>query len=407
MQKKISIILLAGLLFLTGCSSQPDRYTIPAPIQPVITGSITGAGDKTSEKAPEQVQPAEGSKAPAEVQIEPQEPSESQKEVSNGKLCVEFIDVGQGDSILIITPAGKSILIDAGDIGKESIIISRLKANNVKQLDVVIATHPHADHIGSMASIISSYPVKAIYMPDIIHTTKTFENLLNTIQSKGLKVNIAKAGVEIPLDNALGITFMSPVNAGSDLNNASAVLKITHNKKSFLFMGDLEKSAEGNLSGSLDVDVLKVGHHGSDTSSGTSFLKKVTPVISVISVGQGNKYGHPANTTMQNIKSSGSEVYRTDISGTIRVESDGTEVKVVNAKPYKVEAVIPTPVVEAPVKEPEPPTQNPQEVAIFRTKTGSKYHLDGCSALKSKIALTLKEAKSLGLEPCKICNPPN
>lgn len=421
MFKKIPILCISMALLLTGCFSDPAKSTIPKPTEIVVANEVINQPSEPTDSAPKPVEEPKEEIPPVLTESPPNVNLEG-----NGRLVVEFIDVGQGDSVLILTPSGKSILIDSGDRGNAGIIGGRMKANNVSTLNAVIATHPHADHIGSMADILSTYKVESLYMPNATSTSKTFENLLYTIQSKGIQIDIATKGKTVPLEDGLSLEFLAPTKDwGSNTNNFSAVLMLRYGKTSFLFTGDMESDAEKTISSlGIDVDVLKVGHHGSDTSSSLSFLKAVTPDISIISVGAGNKYGHPAPQVIERLQSMGSKVYRTDESGTIRVESDGIIVSVVDAKPSAPVVVAPAPKpVPAPTPKPTPdpaPTPAPQpkpeepqnsvsneKVVVFKTKTGSKYHMDGCSALRSRIETTVGKAKAIGLEPCSICNPPN
>lgn len=254
----------------------------------------------------------------------------------NTGVQVHYLDVGQGDSEFIELPNGKTLLIDAGNPDDGQHIISYIKALGYSTIDVLVATHPHADHIGGMAAVVKSFAVGAIYMPKVADTTATFEGLLTAIKAKGLQVNTARAGV-ICLDGD-GVTarFLAPTSAAyDDLNNYSAVLKLTYGHTSFLFMGDAEMLSENELlkSGAdVDADVLKVGHHGSTTSTGTDFLAAVSPRYAVVSVGAGNSYGHPHQQTLKKLAKISAQVYRTDIAGTISITSDSKRLTVTTEK---------------------------------------------------------------------------
>ncbi|PKM64939.1 MAG: hypothetical protein CVU96_00325 [Firmicutes bacterium HGW-Firmicutes-20] len=249
---------------------------------------------------------------------------------SNGKLLiVNYIDVGQGDSILIQTPNGSNILIDAGTSSYQTKVANYLIARGITKIDVLIATHPHADHIGGMSYIIENFQIGSIYMPKATTTTKTYETLLTTIKSKGLLINTAKAGMSIDLDSSLSVKIIAPVSSTySDLNQHSVVLKITYQNNSFLFMGDAGFTSEQeilNLGISLKADVLKVGHHGSSTSTSQSFLTAVAPKYAVISVGK-NSYGHPTEEVINRLTDLGVNTFRTDIDGNIVISSDGKSI---------------------------------------------------------------------------------
>jgi competence protein ComEC len=243
-------------------------------------------------------------------------------------LLVHYIDVGQADSILIQVN-NKNMLIDAGNRGDADAIVPYLQKKGVKKLDYVIATHPHEDHIGSMSDVIKKFPITEFYAPKKTSTTKTFENMINALNGK--KIITAKAGVELNLGENIKAEFLAPNNDKyEEVNNFSAVLKLTYGDNKFLFMGDAENLSEGEiLASNADVssDVIKVGHHGSSTSSSKEFLDKVSPKIAVISVGKGNDYGHPHKETLEEFKKRGYTVYRTDIDGTIILQSDGKNIK--------------------------------------------------------------------------------
>jgi competence protein ComEC len=332
------------------------------------------------------------------------------KQLTNAIMTVKFFDVGQGDSILIQTPNGKTMLIDAGPGSASDKVYSALKSLNINSIDVLVATHPHEDHIGGMTNIVNNLKIGMMYMPKSITTTKTYESLLNAISNKGLKVNTAKAGVVIDIDSALSVTMLTPNSANyTDINDYSAVIKITYKNNSFLLVGDASNNSESEMlsnGSSLKADVLKVGHHGSATSSSDSFLSAVNPKYAIISVGAGNSYGHPTAATLGRLSSHNINVYRTDESGTITMTSDGSVIKLdKSASPIKPQAppVVNNPVVVNPTVKPN----GGNDIIVYRTDTGAKYHIDGCSYLsKSKVPISLKDAKAMGLTACSKCHPP-
>ncbi|MGG4344904.1 ComEC/Rec2 family competence protein [Paenibacillus lautus] len=248
----------------------------------------------------------------------------------SGNLRVYYLDVGQGDSTLIRTPKGQHILIDGGDNHKGDDVVDYLKQLGVKSLDAIIATHPDADHIGGLDTVIDAIPTKSVYAPRVSHTTNTYKDFLLAVKNRGLKIKATKTGLEIPLDG-VNAKFIAPVGEyGKDLNAWSAVLKVTYKDTSFLFTGDAEARSEADMLKSpeiLKVDVLKVGHHGSDTSTSQEFLNAVKPTYAVISAGKDNKYGHPKSAIINRLKKSKVTVYRTDTQGTITAVSDGSKIK--------------------------------------------------------------------------------
>lgn len=248
--------------------------------------------------------------------------------VENNLIKIHYIDVGQGDSIFIELPNKKTMLIDAGESSKGKIVSSYISNLGYYKIDYIVGTHPHTDHIGGLAHIINSFDIGNIYMPKAVSTSKTYENLLNTISQKGLKITTARAGVNIVSESNLNINIVAPNREYSDLNNSSTVVKITYGNRKFLFMGDAETKSENDIISDVSADVIKVGHHGSDTSSGQSFVNKVNPKYAIIMVGNNNQYNHPYQIIIDRWINSGAKVYRTDINGNIIVISDGNSLDI-------------------------------------------------------------------------------
>lgn len=253
---------------------------------------------------------------------------------TDGTIVVNYFDVGQGDSEFIQLPDGKCMLIDASTSDCAERIIDFISSLGYSKIDYLVATHPHADHIGSMKAVVEHFDIGEIYMPRASANTKTYENLLLAIADKGLRINTAKAGVTVIQNDALSAEFLAPVKASYDnLNNYSAVLRLQYGNNVFLFMGDAEDTAEMDIlktseKGKLKADVLKVGHHGSKTASGFEFVSAVSPKAAVIEVGKDNSYNHPHYETINNLSEIGSKILRTDINGNIAVVSDKTDIKV-------------------------------------------------------------------------------
>ena len=246
---------------------------------------------------------------------------------SGDTLRVNYIDVGQGDSIFIQLPNKETMLIDAGEAYEVDNVINYLNNLGIKKIDYVVGTHPHTDHIGGLEEVINTFDVGAIYMPKVSSNSKTFEDLLTTISNKGLKVKTAKSGVVVLSEDNLKLEFIAPNSDNySNLNNYSAVLKLTYLGNTFLFMGDAETLSEDEITSDVDADVIKVGHHGSDSSSSVEFVKKVSPEYAIIMVGEDNSYNHPYQSIIDRYESVGAKVLRTDLDGNIVCDSDGVDV---------------------------------------------------------------------------------
>lgn len=260
-------------------------------------------------------------------------------------LEIHFIDVGQGDCSLIIWE-GASMLIDCGERDYAETVKKYLKKQGVKKLDYIIATHPHSDHIGGMGDIISEFEADKVIAPrvssEMTPTTKTYERFLQALRDKALKLTAAKPGTSYTLSDASAaekvppkFEVLAPVEDYDDLNNYSVVIRLTYGSTSYLFTGDAEKEAELDIlqnGGEVDSDVLKMGHHGSSTSSCGEFYEAVSPEICVIQCGEGNSYGHPHKETVEAVESSGAKLYRNDTDGTVIVYSDGDEIFVKTSK---------------------------------------------------------------------------
>ena len=252
---------------------------------------------------------------------------------NNDLLKVHYLDVDQGDSIFIELPNNETMLIDAAESYQSENIINYLKNLNYQKIDYVIGTHPHTDHIGGLKNIINTFEIGKIYMPKVVSTTKTYESLLMAIKDKNLKINTAKAGTSIIDTDALKINILAPNNSiYTELNNYSVVTKITYGTTKFLFMGDAEKLSENEIKENVTADVIKIGHHGSNTSSSIDFIKKVNAKYGIISVGLNNKYNLPKEETITNWENSGTKIYLTSTNGTIRASSDGTNIKIESEK---------------------------------------------------------------------------
>ena len=280
-------------------------------------------------------------------------------------------------------------------------MVSTIRELGITKIDVLIGTHPHEDHIGGLDAVIDNFSIGTIYMPKIAHTTKTYEDVLTAIKNKGYKITSPLAPLAFDLGDA-DCTVLAPValegESTSNLNNLSIVIKMVFGDTSFLFQGDAEEIVESQILDSgvnIQADLIKLGHHGSNTSSSDEYLQAAGPDIAIISVGKGNSYGHPHEETLAILENLGIKIHRTDESGTIIVTSDGKNITIdKNESAVQVDA---------------PPVVNEPEVVgtlVYVTDTGTKYHVTSCSYLKdNKRAVPLSDAIDQ-YEPCKICKPP-
>lgn len=252
----------------------------------------------------------------------------------SGELSVHYIDVGQGDCIYIET-GGNNMLIDCGEAYKTDEAIAYLSELEVTELDYVVGTHPHSDHMGGMSEIVKNFDIGEFIMPHLdesdIPTTKYFMNFLDEAEKCSLNVREAEPGRKFSLGEA-ECEIIAPISDNyGNTNDYSVGIIIRYGKNSFIFTGDAEESAEMEMIGSGrlgHIDVYKAGHHGSDTSSSEEFLKVISPDYAVISCGEGNSYGHPADITLEKLGKYTDNIYRTDLCGDIVITSDGKEIEV-------------------------------------------------------------------------------
>lgn len=316
MKRQNIILILVIMLSLTliGCNQENNDVGIE------ITPEVNNEENIVKEK--ETINDsATNEKEEKEDNIKIQE-----KEYTEGHLEVHFIDVGQGDSIFI-KARDKNILIDGGDRG--NIVPNYLTIQEVEHLDLVVGTHPHADHIGGLINVIENFEVKEIMDPGIVHTTKTYEDYLTLIDEKDIKYTEARTGM---IRNYDGVDFeiLHPKTPSRrHLNDSSVVIKVSLGEVSFLLTGDAERAAEGQMLSNNSIDLnstfIKLGHHGSETSTTEEFLKAVDPEVSIITVGKNNRYKHPSPNVVNRVSNHGSTIYRTDYNGNIVVTTNGID----------------------------------------------------------------------------------
>lgn len=312
-------------------------------------------------------------------------------ESSAGELQVHFIDVGQADCVLLCT-GGHAMLIDGGNVDDSSLVASYLLGLGIEELSCVVATHPHEDHAGGLGGVMAVFPVETVYVTTTTYASKCYDDFIGYTDQQGLTPVIPQPGDVYHLGEC-DITFLGPVQSYADTNNTSLVCRADFRDCSFLFTGDMETDAEGDLLDSgadVSCDVLKVGHHGSSTSTGYRFLYAADPDWAVISCGQGNSYGHPHDEVISRLEDADVSCYRTDLTGTVVAVTDGNAITFTAGSP----AVSPS------------ASQTAQAVYIGN-KNSHKFHLPTCANLpkeENRVEFSdYADAISSGYQPCGGC----
>lgn len=340
------------------------------------------------------------------------------------EMQIHYIDVGQGDCTLILCE-GHAMLIDAGKDGKGTAVQLYLQKQGVSKLDYVIATHPDSDHIGGLDVILTKFDCGTILMPDCTNDTTAYRDVIDTMNYRNYKNTLPIVGSTYSLGDAV-FTIIAPNSNdyGDNTNNYSIGIKLVHGTNSFIFTGDAEEAAEQDILKNgidLQADVLKVPHHGSRTASSADFLNSVNPAYAVISCGEGNSYGHPHAEVLNNLRSMGVQVFRTDEQGSIVAVSDGETITFNCAPSESWQAGEPgasqliNSAVAAETEQLYSSTPEPSEAAaaayIININTG-KFHYADCSSVedmaeKNKLpsSQSRDEIIAQGYVPCKICNP--
>ena len=316
---------------------------------------------------------------------------------AGGSLEVHFIDVGQADCALVICD-GRYMLIDGGNAEDSDLVYAYLERHGAGHLDCMVASHAHEDHIGGLSGALNYAETDTALCPVRSYGSKVFQNMVKYLEKQGKSITVPQPGDSFDLGSAR-VEILGPVREYDDTNNTSIVLRIDYGETSFLFTGDMETEAEKDLIDSganLSATVLKAGHHGSDTSTGYRFLREVMPEYAVISVGEGNSYGHPSQEVLSRFRDAGTEVYRTDMQGHIIAESDGKTVTFTTEK----EASTAT-----------NPTGNSTLQPYIGNADSKKFHLPDCASARSiqedkRVEFySRSQAVSEGYEPCGRCKP--
>lgn len=320
------LILALVLSFTPACNGTEPDVVEEVTGEPEV-GEAKIIEDKPVEESAEEVAVDDLESVKEDIETTNLDVDEEKETVTSSDLTdtlkVHFIDVGQGDSILIDLDS-EEVLIDGG--GKSPGVTDYIRKYIDGPLEVMVATHPHADHIGGLTGVLKDFQVEEIWLNGDTSTSKTYQDFMAAVNAEGAEVDQAKIGGTISTER-LNFSILNPPDTlFSDVNNNSIVLRLDYGDTVFLFPGDAEKEAEASMLSAgenLWAQILKAGHHGSKTASSIEFLRKVKPDIAIISCGTGNRYGHPHDITLNNLSSLGITIYRTDESGNIIVESDG------------------------------------------------------------------------------------
>ncbi len=311
------------------------------------------------------------------------------------EMTVHFIDVGQADCMLLEC-GGEFLLIDGGNVDDSSLVVTYLENQGVEELAAVICTHAHEDHVGGLPSVLAVYPTQAVYAPTRTYASKVFDDFVYYTDQQGLEITIPAPGDTWTLGQA-SVTVLGPVKSYAETNDTSIVLRVSYGETDFLFTGDMETTAENDMLDywggriSWKADVLKVGHHGSNTSTGYRFLNEVAPDYAVISVGKDNSYGHPHEEPLSRLNQAGVTIFRTDELGTVIARSDGAAVSLTwdnqSANPENAESAEP--------------------VRFIGNVNSHIFHSPDCRNLPAEknrtVFDTYEEAVEAGYTPCGSC----
>ena len=322
-------------------------------------------------------------------------PADTAAPVSGKGLTVSFIDVGQADCALLEC-GGEFMLIDGGNRDDGQLVVSYLEQQGAETLSAVVCTHAHEDHVGGLPSVLAVYPTQAVYAPTRTYASKVFDDFVYYTDQQGLEITIPAPGDTWTLGQA-SVTVLGPVKSYAETNDTSIVLRVSYGETDFLFTGDMETTAENDMLDywggriSWKADVLKVGHHGSNTSTGYRFLNEVAPDYAVISVGKDNSYGHPHEVSLSRLNQAGVTIFRTDELGTVIARSDGAAVSLTwdnqSANPENAESAEP--------------------VRFIGNVNSHIFHSPDCRNLPAEknrtVFDTYEEAVEAGYTPCGSC----
>ena len=330
---------------------------------------------------------------------------------AESNLTIHFLDVGQG-AAAIIQCDGEVMMFDGDSAGNSSFIYSYLQNTlGLEHIDVMVASHPHEDHIGGLSGALNACSVGTIYSPVTEYDSKQFSSLLKYAGKQGLSLTVPAVGDTFTVGSATA-TFLSPAKAYDNINDLSLVVRVVYGDTSFLFTGDAEWDAEHDMVDAgleLSSTLLSVGHHGSNTSSSYVFLREVMPEYAVISVGKDNSYGHPSEDTLSRLRDVGALVYRTDLQGTITCVSDGHSLSFETEKNVTADGLDRSMLIASagPMS-----TFNQGKTEYVLNTRSKKIHLPDCASVdkmkeknKAYSSETIEKLESQGYTPCGNCRP--
>ena len=407
------ILVLSCTLLLAGCSL--DYQAATTPLLPSVSTTNTPTSD--------------GNQPSSQVTVPPETPAAtipattvSPSLSDNSYFEIHYIDVGQADAALILCD-GESMLIDGGNADDSSLIYSYLDNLNIRHINIMVATHAHEDHCGGLSGALNAATVDVVYSPVKEYDSRAFRNLVKYAGQQGVELTIPRHGDTFMVGSAR-CTIIGPISKSDEPNNTSIVIRIQYGNTSFLFTGDAELAEETEILDygyDISCDVLKVGHHGSQSSTGYRWLRESKPEYAVISVGKGNEYGHPTEAVLSRLRDAEVKVYRTDMQGHIICTSDGKTVTFTVGRNPDADTLSGagaggnlkenTAATDQPVTMPTEPTEGEKITYICNTNT-MKFHEPGCSSVsqmadknKKEVTLSRDELIAQGYSPCGRCHP--
>ena len=423
---KFSAIILLIALLLSACSPSqttvsssepPTSQSVPQDVVPPSdTDSPSNSVNTTDDSTRTEDSDTKEIPTPSPTQPPPPSPSSSPTVTApetnaDSTLSVYFLDVGQADSIFLECN-GATMLIDGGNVADSNLVYAFLKNHGITHLDYIVATHAHEDHVGGLSGALNYATVSVAYSPVTSYYTAAFGNFVKYLDNQNVPITVPKHGDSFKLGSS-DVQIIGPIKASDEPNNTSIVIRVTHGDISFLFTGDAEREEEQDILDAgydLSATVLKVGHHGSDTSTTYPFLREIMPQFGVISCGNNNSYGHPHENLLSRLRDADVTVYRTDMQGTIVCTSDGKTVSFTTERNASAETnpTIPT---EPPAPQvSETPSSSPAPTESYIGNVNShKFHLPSCRTLPAEHNRTFfdtrEAAVSAGYSPCGNCKP--